>query len=107
MGGFGVPGYGDPEIPEPFRFLYAYSPYHHVEPNVRYPSMFFATAEADSRVDPMHARKMAARMEAVATDRPVLLRVEEKAGHGQGKPASKAGEEIADELAFFLRELQS
>ncbi len=105
IGRLWVPEYGDPDNPEHFPFLYAYSPYHHVEENVRYPSMFFATAEADSRVDPMHARKMAARMQEVATERPVLLRVEEKAGHGQGKPTSKAGEEIADELAFFLREL--
>jgi prolyl oligopeptidase len=106
IGRLWVPEYGDPENPEHFRFLFAYSPYHHVEPGVGYPSMLFATAEADSRVDPMHARKMAARMQEVAKkDRPVLLRVEEKAGHGQGKPASKAGEEIADELAFLIREL--
>lgn len=107
IGRLWVPEYGDPENEEHFRFLYAYSPYHHVKEGVRYPSMLFATAEADSRVDPMHARKMAARMAEVATERPVLLRVEEKAGHGQGKPASKAGEEIADELAFMMKELAS
>jgi prolyl oligopeptidase len=105
IGRLWIPEYGNPEDEAHFRFLYTYSPYHHVE-SVRYPSMLFATAESDSRVDPMHARKMAARMQEVATDRPVLLRVEEKAGHGQGKPASKVGEEVADELAFVLEELQ-
>jgi prolyl oligopeptidase len=104
IGRLWIPEYGDPDKQEHFRFLYAYSPYHHVRAGVRYPSMLFATAEADSRVDPMHARKMAARMQEVA-ERPVLLRVEEKAGHGQGKPASKVGEEVADELAFVLEEL--
>ncbi len=102
-----IPEYGDPDKADHFRFLYAYSPYHHVRENVRYPAMLFTTAESDSRVDPMHARKMAARMQAVATDptRPVLLRVETKAGHGAGKPVSKLADELADELSFLLREI--
>jgi prolyl oligopeptidase len=104
IGKLWIPEYGDPEDPAHFEFLRAYSPYHHVRAGVAYPSMLFATAEADSRVDPMHARKMAARMQEHETpERPVLLRVETKAGHGQGKPTSKLGEEIADELAFLLR----
>src|SRR4029079_18501104 len=60
-----VPEYGDPEKPDEFKFLYAYSPYHHVREGVHYPSMLFTTAESDSRVDPMHARKMTARMQEV------------------------------------------
>ena len=73
----------------------------------RYPSMLFTTAESDSRVDPMHARKMAARLKAAQADasRPVLLRVETKAGHGAGKPVGKLAEEMADELGFMLHEL--
>ncbi len=102
-----VPEYGDPEKAEDFRFLYAYSPYHHVREGVRYPAMLFTTAESDSRVDPMHARKMAARMQDVQKDpaRPILLRVETKAGHGAGKPVTKLADELADELSFMFHEL--
>ena len=102
-----VPEYGDPEKAEQFKFLYAYSPYHRVREGERYPSMLFTTAESDSRVDPMHARKMAARMQEVQHDpsRPVFIRVETKAGHGAGKPVGKLADELADELSFLLREL--
>lgn len=102
-----IPEYGDPDKPEQFPFLYAYSPYHHVVNGTRYPSMMFTTAESDSRVDPMHARKMAARMQEAqgAADRPVLIRVETKAGHGAGKPVTKLADELADELSFLLHEL--
>jgi prolyl oligopeptidase len=102
-----IPEYGDPRKPEHFRFLHAYSPYHNVKDGERYPSMLFTTAESDSRVDPMHARKMAARMQEAqaAPDRPILLRVETKAGHGAGKPVSKLADELADELSFLLREI--
>ncbi len=102
-----IPEYGDPDKAADFRWLYAYSPYHHVKDGVRYPAMLFTTAESDSRVDPMHARKMTARMQEVQKDptRPILVRVETKAGHGAGKPVSKVAEELADELSFLLHEL--
>ena len=63
------------------------------------------TGEEDSRVDPMHARKMAARLQAAGRGE-VLLRVEPRAGHGQGKPASKVVPEEADVWAFLLRHLR-
>jgi prolyl oligopeptidase len=102
-----VPEYGDPEKASDFEFLYKYSPYHHVREGVRYPAMLFTTAESDSRVDPMHARKMTARMQEVQQDgsRPILIRVETKAGHGAGKPVNKLADELADELSFLLYEL--
>jgi prolyl oligopeptidase len=106
-----IPEYGDPEKPEDFKTLFAYSPYHHVKAGTKYPSMLFTSAESDSRVDPMHARKMAARMQEVGDalgttkERPVLLRIESKAGHGAGKPTSKLIDEIADELSFLFHEL--
>jgi prolyl oligopeptidase len=102
-----VPEYGDPEKAADFKFLYAYSPYHRVREHERYPAMLFTTAESDSRVDPMHARKMAARLQEVQRDpsRPILIRVETKAGHGAGKPVSKLADELADELSFLLHEL--
>jgi prolyl oligopeptidase len=60
--------------------------------------------DSDSRVDPMHARKMAALMQSVAK-RPVLLRVEGKAGHGAGTPVSKQIEELTDAYSFLWWQL--
>jgi prolyl oligopeptidase len=99
--------YGSASDAEQFKVLYAYSPYHHVKDGTAYPSMLFTTAESDSRVDPMHARKMAARMQAAqgAESHPVLLRVESRAGHGQGKPVSKLVDETTDEMSFLFHEL--
>lgn len=102
-----IPEYGSSADADQFKTLAAYSPYHHVKEGTRYPSVMFTTAESDSRVDPMHARKMAARVQAAQKDpsRPVLLRVESKAGHGAGKPITKLAEELTDELSFVLSEL--
>ena len=107
LGAFWIPEYGSPDEEASFHVLYKYSPLHHVRREA-YPSMLFWTAESDSRVDPMHARKMAAAMHAATTSgRPVLLRVETKAGHGMGKPTAKVAEQIAAELAFVLAETES
>lgn len=102
-----IPEYGDPERAADFAWLHAYSPYHHVKEGVRYPSVLFATAESDTRVDPMHARKMAARLEdaQAAPEHPILLRVETKAGHGSGKPTAKVLAQTTDEMSFVLHEL--
>jgi prolyl oligopeptidase len=68
--------------------------------------MLFSTAEGDTRVDPLHARKMAARlMAAQGSDRPVLLRIESKAGHGAGKPLSKRVDEAALIYSFLFSQL--
>lgn len=94
---------GDPSKPEHFKFLYAYSPYHHVVDGTSYPSVFLRTAKNDSRVDAMHARKMAARLQtATSSDNPILLFVEDKAGHGAGKPVSQIIEDTTD-IYTFLR----
>lgn len=100
-----IPEYGDPTVEDEFKWLSAYSPYHRAKAT-RYPSMLFTTAESDSRVDPMHARKMAARLQVLQTDkeRPVLVRVEKNAGHGAGKPTTKLAEEMVDELGFAFGE---
>lgn len=101
-----IPEYGSPEEAEAFRWLYAYSPYHRVVDGASYPAVLLTTGESDSRVDPMHARKMAARLQAASSSgRPVLLRVETRAGHGQGKLLSKALEEWTDVLTFVFAEL--
>jgi len=61
-----IPEYGSAEDPKQFDFIYAYSPYHHVKPGEEYPAILFMTADTDTRVDPMHAKKMAALMQAEA-----------------------------------------
>jgi prolyl oligopeptidase len=101
-----IPEYGSAEDPAQFRWLRAYSPYHHVREGVAYPAVLLATAESDTRVDPMHARKMAARLQAASTaDRPILLRLESRAGHGAGKPLSKVLDELTDSWTFVFSEL--
>jgi len=107
LGQLWIAEYGNPEAAADFAWLHAYSPYHRVRDGVKYPAMMFTTAESDSRVDPMHARKMAARLQSAQGDpaRPILLRVESKAGHGAGKPVGKLVDELADELSFLLHEL--
>src|SRR6185503_7237619 len=101
-----IPEYGSAEDAEQFRWLRAYSPYHHVQEGVAYPSVLLATAESDTRVDPMHARKMAARLQAATSaQRPVLLRLEARAGHGAGKPLTKVHQELTDSWTFVFFEL--
>jgi prolyl oligopeptidase len=101
-----LPEYGSGEDPDAFRWLLAYSPYHRVADGTGYPAVLLTAGESDSRVDPMHARKMAARLQAATSSgRPVLLRVETRAGHGQGKPISKVLEEWTDVWSFLCNEL--
>jgi len=101
-----IPEYGSPENPEQFPFLYAYSPYHHVKDGTAYPATLVFSAESDTRVDPMHARKFAARLQAATSSKaPILLRMEGKAGHGAGKPMAKIIEQYIDEFSFLFEEL--
>jgi len=97
--------YGDPDDPEAFAYLRAYSPYHNA-PAAAYPATMFTTALGDTRVHPSHARKMTALVqERNAGDRPVILRVEDDAGHGVGKPTSMAVRENAERWGFVFSEL--
>jgi prolyl oligopeptidase len=100
-----IPEYGTAENPDAFKWLYAYSPYHHVRSGVEYPAVLFMTAEADSRVDPMHAFKMAAALQASGSRRAVLLRVESGVGHGVGTPVGKRVEELTDLYSFLFWQL--
>ncbi len=106
-----IPEYGTAEKPDQFKWLYAYSPYHHVKAGTEYPAILFMTADTDTRVDPMHAKKMAAEMQAEAKNgtshtRPILLRIETKAGHGAGKPVTKQIEEFTDVYSFLFWQLE-
>jgi prolyl oligopeptidase len=105
-----IPEYGTSENAEQFKWLFAYSPYHHVKAGTEYPAILFMTADTDTRVDPMHAKKMAALMQAEAKNgashtRPILLRIESKAGHGAGKPVTKQIEEFTDVYSFLFWQL--
>ncbi|MGH8443087.1 MAG: prolyl oligopeptidase family serine peptidase [Nevskiaceae bacterium] len=96
--------WGTSESAAGFRTLYAYSPVHHVHSGAHYPAVLVTTAERDDRVHPLHSFKYTAALQAAqAGDRPVLIRVETRAGHGGGTALSKQIEENADVLAFFER----
>ena len=100
-----TPEYGDPAVAEEFAWLWDYSPYHHVAEGTCYPATLILTGEEDSRVDPAHARKFGAALgwaTGCPEDHPVLVRIEARAGHGQGKPATKQADEAAD-VQVFLR----
>ncbi|CAA9282405.1 Prolyl endopeptidase [uncultured Coleofasciculus sp.] len=98
--------YGSPENAEEFQALYAYSPLHNLKPGTAYPATMITTADHDDRVVPAHSFKFAAALQAAHRgEKPVLIRIETKAGHGAGKPTSKIIEELADEWAFLVRAL--
>jgi prolyl oligopeptidase len=93
--------YGDPEDPEQFGWLHAYSPYHRVTEGTDYPATMFVIFDNDTRTDPMHGRKMAAAVQAATSGtRPILVRTEGDVGHG-ARSVSRAVDETADILAFL------
>jgi prolyl oligopeptidase len=92
--------YGSADDPEQLLWLLAYSPYHHVRAGVAYPAVLFTVFDGDTRVDPMHARKMCAALQAATTSpRPVLLRTEKNVGHG-ARAVSRNVALSADTMAF-------
>jgi prolyl oligopeptidase len=98
--------YGSADDPEDFKALYKYSPLHNLKPGTKYPPTLIQTADHDDRVVPAHSFKFAAALQAAqAGDAPVLIRIETKAGHGAGKPISKAIDEIADQWSFLVKNL--
>jgi prolyl oligopeptidase len=106
VGNFWVPEYGSSDDPEQFRWLNAYSPYQHVVKGTRYPAVLFVTGDGDSRVAPLHARKMAALMQASADpSEPVLIRYHTAAGHSGGEPVNVQIHNSAETLGFVLWQL--
>lgn len=106
LGSLWVPEFGSADDAKQFRFIYKYSPYQHVKKGVKYPAVMFVTGDSDTRVAPLHARKMAALMQAsTGSDRPVLLRYDTEAGHSAGLPVSKQVKELTDVLSFLLAEV--
>lgn len=109
MAKYWVPEYGSSENAEQFNYIVKYSPYHNIRQGTRYPAVLITAGENDSRVHPMHARKMAAALrDATASDqaqRPILLWVDREAGHGQGKPLNLRIRDAADQRMFLMWQL--
>ncbi|MBM4352664.1 MAG: S9 family peptidase [Deltaproteobacteria bacterium] len=103
VGRYWVPEYGSADDPKQFPFLHAYSPVHNVKEGTDYPPALILTADTDDRVVPSHSFKFAAALQAnPGQKRPILLRVETRAGHGAGKPTTKKIQEAADMFAFVF-----
>lgn len=97
--------YGNPDSPEDFPAIYAYSPLHNIK-QAAYPPTLILTADHDDRVVPAHSFKYAATLQrAQKGPAPILIRIETAAGHGGGKPTGKKIEEDADVLAFLAQAL--
>ena len=101
-----VSDYGCSDKPDEFKTLYAYSPYHNLKPDAKYPPTLVTTGDHDDRVVPGHSFKFAARLQACqAGEAPTLIRIQTKAGHGPGKPTAILIEELADVYAFLAKSL--
>jgi len=99
--------YGNASDAEQFKYLYAYSPYQKVKPGEKYPAVLLTTGDQDTRVPPLQARKMTARLQAASTSgKPVLLLYDTKAGHAGGRPLSKIIEDFSLEMAFLFWQLR-
>jgi len=98
--------YGSPDDEQDFRSLLAYSPYHRVEEGAAYPAVLLISGDADNRCNPMHARKMAARLQAASSSGfPILLDYRPAWGHMPVQPLSTKIEALTDRLAFLCHEL--
>jgi prolyl oligopeptidase len=106
-GAFNVTEFGTVKDEEQFKALYAYSPYHHVTEETKYPAILMMTGANDGRVAPYHSRKMTARLqEANKSDHPILLRTTTSAGHGIGTALSERIKQLADIYSFLFAQLE-
>ena len=95
--------YGSPDKKDEFENLLAYSPLHNIKSDVCYPTTLITTASRDDRVVPSHSFKFAAKLqEYQSCDNPVLIRVEDRAGHGAGTPKDKRINQIAEIYGYAL-----
>ena len=103
-GRYWVDDYGYPDREADFRVLRTYSPYHNIAAGKDYPAILVTTADTDDRVVPGHSFKYTAALQAADLgDKPHLIRIETRAGHGSGKPIDKTIEETADLWAFAAK----
>jgi prolyl oligopeptidase len=101
-----IPEYGSAEDEAGFRTLFGYSPYHRVRPGTPYPAVLLQSADSDDRVDPMHARKMAALLQAnTSSGLPILLHIEKNAGHGGAGLVKQTIAQAVDRYSFLMEQL--
>jgi prolyl oligopeptidase len=97
--------YGSADDEKQFPYLLKYSPYQNVKPGTAYPAVMFFTGDNDTRVDPLHARKMTAEMQAASSSgRPILLHYSVKGGHSEGVSVEQQIQDDADQLTFLWTE---
>ncbi|MFY9844602.1 MAG: prolyl oligopeptidase family serine peptidase [Terriglobales bacterium] len=105
--------YGSSDNAEQFPYLLKYSPYHNVKPDMKFPAIMFNTGDSDTRVDPLHARKMTALLQTNqlqsnnTSHRPILLHYQTISGHSAGVSITQAIDDTADELAFLWNEVSA
>ena len=102
-----VTEYGSSDEADQIENLLSYSPLHNIKPGTCYPATLVTTADRDDRVVPGHSFKFGAALQAAqGCDRPTLIRIETRAGHGAGTPTSKRIDEYADLWAFLFENLK-
>ncbi len=105
-GAFNTTEFGSVKDPAQRKALFDYSPYHHVVDGAKYPAILMTTGETDGRVNPMHSRKMIARLQAATgSGRPVYLSINSHAGHGIGSSLSIRVNQTADVYSFLFDQL--
>lgn len=101
-----IPEYGDPEKKEDFNYLLTYSPYHNIRMGIDHPTMMVTSGENDTRVDPLHAKKFVAALQANPGQiNPILLYMNFDSGHGSGKSTQQLIDEQAFRWRFMMGEL--
>jgi prolyl oligopeptidase len=97
--------YGSADDEKQFPYLLKYSPYQNVKPGTKYPAIMLWTGSSDTRVDPLHARKMTALLQASSgSDRPILLHYSLSGGHSAGVSVEQEIQDDTDELTFLWTE---
>jgi prolyl oligopeptidase len=105
VGSYWTTEYGSADNEKQFFYLLKYSPYHNVKPGTNYPAIMFFTGDSDTRVDPLHARKMTALMQSASTSgRPILLHYSVQGGHSAGVSVDQDVQDAADQMAFLWTE---
>jgi prolyl oligopeptidase len=99
--------FGTAEDPDDFAALAKYSPYHQVRDGVAYPATMIVSGDADRNCNPLHARKMTARLQAASVSaHPIFLDYSEFRGHSPVLPLSERIEALTDRMAFLCDQLQ-
>jgi len=105
VGSFWTTEYGSAENEKQFPYLLKYSPYQNVKGGTAYPAVMFFTGDSDTRVDPLHARKMTALLQAASSSgRPILLHYSLAGGHSAGVSVDQQIQDDADQLTFLWAE---